>query len=1013
MECLYCGATLGLLSRGEFCNKKHREQFQQQQTELSIQRLVDAFGYEKAGAETPKAGSLSVLDRASKDSTPPPELFAHREERRETKSPAPPAMREAPTAPAVPTKRKGFSPGSDSDRPAPPDAGFIPTKDLKQGLHLPVFNRRPTLSEKGVHDDFESNPFTRFVRSVDARFEQVEFTPALGAPSTDGSPARISGHSAPRPSLPDDEQVSRTLQVQLRNLATEVCVMPAQPVQVCAPQLETPHAFALNYSEQPPRYNVRPAAVPHREMLPIWVASPIAGMGGAALPRISSPQPQPAAWRGASAFVIGRLPSPPAYCGFQALSADSTVCAPLGQLADSGGGSDKIAAKTTQAPMRLLQFPACEMVYPELCLVEPEPQRSTPRVPVAADHIYEVRLQVPNNRELECLAMFAHDPKPVQSRLRRFTVPQPASYTDTPRTFALALTRLNPALAGCTFYPLMSAQIASARARSLLTHHSDLPQQLPLLQIHRRQSELRGSPTFFRIAAHARIAEKLQPVQGLAKRKFEFSPTVLPQRAIREQAASFVEFPEPRPASFQPQTTLRPETHFRAKALQAAANLIGRVSSALFDRIVQAREIPQDTPVRTMPATSPSVASQRPNFRWKLPNDRSLRVEFQAVRIPAAIQAVAIPAENRQRILLCPSEHKYEQRPMSLHRRTVECPPVVAGLWQITFARPSRPAAPRPSAAVTARRLPALPVTACTFTRALPICTFQALRGLPEAAVRAKCTVKLCPGSRVTFQAQPVSIRQRPLEFRTDQGVTNCSTQLLAHTNEAPKTKMDAAIRQFHEIRPALSARKLAVLPTFVYGFDDIPLLARQTSASRPSAALIAAKACGIGHWRPAAELHNSSFHTLATGFVAAPAHARTATAELGRKGKAFPIDARSLRLQAIVSRPSFDFAEPKPASRRPEIGIPSGEQRIAALYRRVPRWSSEWTLRPQIPARLIPSEAARPEPRLSTAGTLHMKLPARKSAAIAYGATASNSPTAAKRELAWVARKVPWAPMP
>ena len=140
MDCLYCGATLGLLSRGEFCNKNHREQWRTQQAELSMQRLIEAFSYDKTSAEESGPGSVSVPDWTSRDAGPPAALFAHGHSSEAVKPPVTTAI------PDASEKRGRPYYGSDSDRQTPPGAGFISTIDVHKGLHLPVFNRRPALS---------------------------------------------------------------------------------------------------------------------------------------------------------------------------------------------------------------------------------------------------------------------------------------------------------------------------------------------------------------------------------------------------------------------------------------------------------------------------------------------------------------------------------------------------------------------------------------------------------------------------------------------------------------------------------------------------------------------------------------------------------------------------------------------------------------------------------------------------------------------------------------------------
>jgi len=152
MECLYCRATLGLLSRGEFCNNKHRDQWRERQAELSIQRLIESFSYDKTAAEKSGSGSVSVLDWTSRDADPPVAPFAHRDSREEIKPPVTRAIRDDSE------KRGGFDHGSDSDRQAPPDAGFISTIDVNKGFASSCFQPASGAVREGPQRRFRLEP---------------------------------------------------------------------------------------------------------------------------------------------------------------------------------------------------------------------------------------------------------------------------------------------------------------------------------------------------------------------------------------------------------------------------------------------------------------------------------------------------------------------------------------------------------------------------------------------------------------------------------------------------------------------------------------------------------------------------------------------------------------------------------------------------------------------------------------------------------------------------------------
>jgi hypothetical protein len=501
MECLYCRATLGLLSRGEFCNNKHRDQWREQQAELSIQRLIESFSCDKTAAEKSGSGSVSVLDWTSRDAVPPAALFAHRDSREEIKPPVTRAIRDASE------KRGVFDHGSDSDRQAPPDAGFISTIDLNKGLHLPVFNRRPALSEKGLNNGFDSNLINRVLRAIDARYERRRFIRPLSVSSTEGCQARLFGHSAPRPflDLSDGQNLCKARPVQLRSLATFTCAVPGRSVQACALQ---PEASQLTlYSGPQSTYAVPPMALLQRETLPTPVTVPsktiVAKLArlalGAAIEPLHSPAPS----------------------GFQAL--------PAGQI---------LRGQFTQ-----LQFQACQVAHPVLhpCELEPRPWQA--RVPTAAVGSYEVRPVHLHTREVESRSTRTQRPKIGQASLPQSAATQPVGYTQAPQAFALTVGRTNPAPRNCGFYALAPERIVSTRATSVATSRPGMPQQPLAQQLQPRQFGFACCRVLVTpVEGFARNREKPTALQSAGKRSSEVSLTALCRREMPERTAPLIPY---------------------------------------------------------------------------------------------------------------------------------------------------------------------------------------------------------------------------------------------------------------------------------------------------------------------------------------------------------------------------------------------------------------------------------------------------------------------------------------
>ena len=999
MECLYCRATLGLLSRGEFCNNKHRDQWRERQAELSIQRLIESFSYDKTAAEKSGSGSVSVLDWTSRDADPPVAPFAHRDSREEIKPPVTRAIRDDSE------KRGGFDHGSDSDRQAPPDAGFISTIDVNKGLHLPVFNRRPALSEKGLNDGFDSNLINRVVRTIDARYERRRFIRALSVSSTEGCQARLFDHSAPRPflDLSDGQNLCQALPVQLRSLATFTCAVPGQSVQACALQ---PEASQLTlYSGPQSTYAVPPMALLQRETLPTPVTVPSKTIV-AKLARLALGAAIEA--RLALGAAIEPLHSP-APSGFQAL--------PAGQI---------LRGQFTQ-----LQFQACKVAYPLLhpCELEPRPWQA--RVPTAAVGSYEVRPVHLHTREVESRCTRTQRPKIGQASLPHSAAAQPVGYTQAPQAFALTVGRTNLAPRNCGFYALAPERIVSTRATSLGASGPGMPQQPLAQQLQPRQfgfacCRVPVTP----VEGFARNREKPTALQSAGNRSSEVSLTALCRREMPEQTAPLIPYPKIRPASLPRPEASRPQ-HSSIQPRGVAIS-IGRLSSRLFDCADRALAINQSIPVRTEPTTLPRIASELPTasprqkVRGTVLPVQSRQREFQVFRLSAAaLQVLPVKAENK----VCRvSELTYEVRPMALLRRTADRQPVDAWDLKIPLTILLGPINGVSHVTAATRTSQAVPVSLVQLSLALPNCTFQAVATRPSTPAHAKTTTQPYASSPPSLQAGAAQVQRRKLDFRLSQVFTTTRTaQIVASRPEKLETKEYAASSQLRQPRRiALRSQTATRKPVFAGHITSNPVLARPTTPPLPSAVQIRAQqAFGITSGRTAPMLPNCSFHGLATRFCASPMDSQIRTTQLGSSQTvAIRIYTRDLRLTSAASM-LFDspiFLGAELSSQRPKF-VAKGfdfDYKIGVPSRRLPAWDPERTPCLQFAANPNSAKVALVgSSRMTRTATwalpetrLHLQLRAREIAAAAYRSTGTK-PAGAKGDLKWVAHKIPWVPMP
>jgi len=975
MECLYCGTTLGLLSRGEFCNKKHREQWREQQAELSMQRLTEAFGY----------------DKTARDTVPPPVLFAHRNSREAINPPVTPAI------PDASEKRGVFYYGSDFDRQAPPAAGFISTIGVNKDLHLPVFNRRPALSEKGRNDGFDSNLINRVVRTPDARYERIRFIPALSISSTEGCQARLFGHSAPTPSLnlPYGQHLDKVRQVQLRSLATLTCAEPGQPVQACALQ---PEASQLTlYSGLRAAYAVQPTLLLQRETLPAPVT----------VPSKTIPASLPSLALGAALEPLHS----PAPSSFQALPACQIL---PGQFTP-------------------LQFQACKVAHPVLhpCELEPRPWQA--RVPTAAVGSYEVRPVHLRTREVESRSTRTQSPKIGQASLPQSAATQPVGYTQAPQAFALTVGRTNPAPRNCGSYALAPERIVSTRATSLVASGAGMPQQPLAQQLQPRQfggfagCRVPVTP----VEGFARNREKPTALQSAGKRSSEVSLTALCRREMPEQTAPLIPYPKIRPASLPRPEVSRPQ-HSSAQPRGVAIS-IGRLSSRLFDCADRALAINQSIPVKTEPTTLPRIASERPiasprqKVRGTVLPVQSRQREFQVFRLSAAaIQVLPVKAENK----VCrASELSYEVRPLALLRRTADRQPVDAWVLKIPLTRLVGPINGGSHVTAATRTSQAAPVSLVRLSLTLPNCTFQAVATRPSTPAHAKTTTQPYASSPPSLQAGAAQVQRRKLDFRPSQVFTTTrTTQIVASRPEKLETKEYAASSQLRQPRRiALRSQRATRKPVFAWHITSNPVLARPTTPPLPSAVQIRARqAFGITSGRTAPVLPNCSFHALAIRFGASPMDSQIRTTQQLGSGQtvAIRIYARDLRLTSVASM-LFDspvFLGGELSSQRPKF-VAKGfdfNYKIGVPSRRLPSWDPERTPCLQFAANpnsakvaLVGSSRVARTATWALPGTrLHLQLRASETAAAVCRSTGTK-PGGAKGDLKWVAHKIPWVPMP
>src|ERR1044071_7356596 len=101
MRCLYCGKELALFKRlrgGEFCSDSHRQRYQEEYTQLALNRLLQANSTTEEPAPKATAAPAPAPQVAAKATELSPAM-RRRESRQENTPPSPPVIAAA-AAPA-------------------------------------------------------------------------------------------------------------------------------------------------------------------------------------------------------------------------------------------------------------------------------------------------------------------------------------------------------------------------------------------------------------------------------------------------------------------------------------------------------------------------------------------------------------------------------------------------------------------------------------------------------------------------------------------------------------------------------------------------------------------------------------------------------------------------------------------------------------------------------------------------------------------------------------------------
>lgn len=1043
MQCLYCGSNLGLLSRGEFCSKKHQELWRAQQAELSIQRLKEAFSFQKP-ADKPivakaRPTQVSVLDSPPKGVQPPPEFFAYDDPpARKVVDPPPPSP-----APAAEEKGGVFYCGPADERAvpsdAPPDAGFVSIGDLNNDFRLPVFIRRPTIAKDQTERealDFNS----QFIQQSFARQmleQRLGFAPAFSISLVEGCGTGLFGHSIPQLCL--NVPPIGGVQVQLRSPEIPCRPVSGTAIQACRLQPEKPTADVQKLSSA--HYEAGLIVLFQREAEP---ADRLASRGFQRLPGVEitavqrpttatdTEKASAARYEVGPMALVQREAEPAnrlASSGFQQLFSGNIEPAPYSNTPNiTRAAFEQNLANAKQAPLRELSF-LCNVPVSVLQPCKHSEEQLPAKTCVASISPYPVGAMSLQNRGIENRAIPAQCPKNFLASLPRAAASQPAGSAHAPQIFALIMPRANAAPVQRSFHALAAAQFARSQARFGVPS-AEVSRGVLAPQVYPRRSDVPACRASLP-SAKAFAPQPEQPkaaIQCATKRVFTLEPAALLGRQIEERTSSFVPYSEVRPAGLPHSPATRPQPGARPLTPRRPAIAIQRTTATLPDCTFQTWAIRENTSPAARPASLPSTDSPRQRFRGKFIQAPLRKLDLQSGQF-SALQVLVMPPETRQLPVCRPSEPAYEVRPLTLPCRNVERGPVAAGRQHeiIVASMPSRVRL-RPQVASQTR---ALSVALARSTSPLPNSDFRALanaRKPQRDSERSEPNTRLST-SLANGLGEAVCVNRRKLEFGVSRLVSVArAAEVMADAPETPAIHLATACLHYGPRPIALHQRCEGHQPKFVRYLDVIPVLPRQPSPPPPTAARVNAnRAFGITSQRPATVLPNCTFHALATAPGASPAHWRTAATQLAfSRTLTIHVPGRHLGLAApgCLLRDVDFCSETKRGSSAPEFAAKGVGPRFGSLSSRLPFWDSGCM--PCLQLRIWPNwsdaNLARAEHSSATctltwAGpgkpVLRMPLLPREVAAATRAAAGSTRGPAPRRDLRWVAQKVTWAPRP
>ncbi len=869
MDCLYCGEKLSALSSKDrqFCNKKHQELWREQEAQLSIQRLKEAFGFAASPSSKPRQTSTSLLDPPNYEIPPAPEFTTGNQ------YPTTPEFNYQEAPRDIVTEAPADNPnviyaGPVSDRNTPPNAGFVSGDAPKGTFRLASFIRRPEFGEMGAG--------AAVVNLVPQR--AVEFPAIPCFTEVDICTVGQPGHSAPQPS-PDlhfTEQLRKPVEDQLRGLAFQLSSAPGTAVDV--PGVETYPEVAQRTATQNAEilqaeqvFNVQPMALRTRE--PEIRESIPAGL--AILP---AKLPHPATELDGVPFQIPTLGALPVPCGrvgavplsrtFQALASQRRTAAwreELAAAADAALQSAK-SVPSVELPLRLRESeppaPRAAAIQVQasawrekLAAAALQPSKNIPEIQLAlrmrgfeppAPRLATIRTQGFGARagqlqDRACLAaQKAYDARPVALQRRESSSrsvvaaqnprvnfanmtsaaaqvqPQPVIGSRTLRALAIPSLRETPVPVQSDFQTLAATQAISAPR----TNVASIP--CPDLPHHKLRPKLRIAPRDF-----AEPAIQSFKVPGIL--------TAVQAFALRSEK------PEENAG-----TTLQPVPEIRPPAGELRAK-------------IARREIPQRPPVaarrsQVIPASLPAsgarqspssavtqrIVSTRERVRQVAPRE----LELQYCKAPSALmgtRAVAASVEQRPRDASCLTD--------AIQAPVCEVRLNVAGRSGATlpaaFARSSRtiaaalPRSPgRPQELARSDASPTLTVALDRLNAPLPNSSFLGVATEERTPKRRtnRATQPTADLPSRELRAQPVQVGPRGLPLRGCEWLpSQLSAQASAPSFEKLERRKCAASDQAVEARPmALRLREQEHQALAAEYRGPVLLQLQRAAASRP-----------------------------------------------------------------------------------------------------------------------------------------------------------------------------------